>query len=358
MPEDELDIITSAAEFYTRLYSELASARESIRVQIYCLEEGPLTEEFQRILLDRTARGVRVELMYDSVGSMGVSSGYFDRLSEGGVTVVEYNPINPRRAKRPFRLGRFFRRNHRKLFIIDSRVFYLGGMNMGERFLDWEDVMIRGEGGPVEQLETSFDMVWDKPPLVERVMLPRPATGQKVEVYDCVPKTRNYPAKRLYIAAIKRSRYRVWIAQAYFIPRRKIVKALIRAAARGVDVRIVMPDRSDVKMADLAAWPVIKRLLKHGITVSRFTGRMMHSKFAVIDDHWVTVGTANLDSMSLYWNIELNLVIRDPQTVAVMAGIFTDYESRSRVVGRDELRQRPLSLQLLGRLLYYYSWIL
>lgn len=332
-------------------------AVERVRIQTYCIEHGPIANRLAQKLAELVARGVRVEFMYDSVGSMNTPLSYFYRLSESGVRVMEYRPLSIPRKNYFIVIKSMFRRNHRKFVVIDSRTYYVGGMNMGERFLDWEDVMARGEGAPAQDLLEIFDRVWEK----RKKKGPGPLSirlSKEVEALEGRPKRNNYPIKRLYVSAIKKARKRVWIAQAYFLPRRKIMKTLIRAAMRGVDVRVVVPARSDVPLVDLASIASIIKLARHGVKVYRYTPAMLHTKMALIDDAWLTVGTANLDSMSLYWNLELNLVIRRRETVEEAATIFGDYFENSIPVDEEAIKHIPLHRRLLGRFLQYYGWIL
>lgn len=353
-------LLRSAAVFYESLFSSLRNAHNSVRSQIYLIEEGPLADEFKDILITLAKRGIRVDLIYDSVGCMNVSSAYFDDMESAGVNVMEYNPVNPSLVPGPFSARRLFRRNHRKVFVIDSRKYYLGGMNIGERFLDWEDVMATGEGWPAQELCESFDRTWSgkKYAWRKKATPPRERLKNQMQVWDGRPTFENYPIKRMYLSAIKKSRERVWIAQAYFIPRRRLIKALIHAVGKGVDVRVVVPDFSDVMVTDIAGWPALTRLLKHGVKVYRFETSMLHSKMALIDGDWVTVGTANLDSMSLYWNLEINLVARGGILVKETEEIFTGYFAQSREITLEEAEARPLTLKLAGWLLNYFAWIL
>ncbi len=359
MAENPFAILRNYPGFFSSLFADLESAKSSIRAQMYCVDEGATAEKFRKILSEKAQAGLTVEIMYDSVGSILTSSSYFDEMAKAGIKVKEYHPVNPRRVREgTYSIKKLFRRNHRKLIIIDSNVYYLGGMNIGDRFHDWEDLMVRGVGGPVSELEKSFDRVWHKTPRWPSLQRYHLKNDSPIMVCDCRPQLNNYPIKRLYISAIKKAKKRIWIALAYFVPRRNIMKALSQAVNRGVDVRVVVPDVSDIKLVDLASWPVIRRLVKKGVRVFRFENRMMHSKVAIIDDDWMTLGTANLDSMSFYWNLELNLVVRDKQIVKTVAGYFEDYERESREVMQGDAEARPLALRLLGRALYYYSWIL
>lgn len=355
-----VSLIRSAAVFYESLFSSLRNARQSVRSQIYLIEEGPLADEFKNILISLAKRGIRVDLIYDSVGCMNVSSLYFDEMEGEGVNVMEYNPVNPSRVPGPFSVQRLFRRNHRKVFVIDSHKYYLGGMNIGERFYDWADVMVSGESWPAHELCESFDRTWSgkKYAWRKKTMPRKERLRNPIQVWDGRPAFENYPIKRLYLSAIKKSREKVWIAQAYFIPRRRLIKALIHAVRKGVDVRVVVPDFSDVALADAAGWPALTRLLKHGVKVYRFEPSMLHSKMALIDGDWVTVGTANLDSMSLYWNLEVNLVARRGILAKEAEDVFASYFAQSREITLEEAEARPLTLKLAGWLLNYFAWIL
>ncbi|VAX20491.1 Cardiolipin synthetase [hydrothermal vent metagenome] len=355
MNDNAIKFIRKSARFYRLLFDDLKNATRSVKIQMYCVEQGAYGDELKRILKDIARQGVEVDFMYDSAGSLASSSSYFDNMD--GVNVTEYHPVNPRRVSGKYSFNKLFRRNHRKIVIIDSHIWYLGGMNIGERFIDWEDIMLRGEGGPVDDLCNAVDRIFNKNSAWRQMHLKTPQP-QVIEVCDCRPRVKHYPTKRLYISSIKKAKERVWIAQAYFVPRRKLIRALSRAAGRGVDVRIIVPDISDVKVVDLATWPVIRKLVNKGVKVFRFKERMLHAKIAIIDNKLVTIGTANLDSMSFYWNLELNLLIRDPEIIETAADIFIDYIKHSREVDESEIKTRPLPLRILGRICYSYSWIL
>ena len=350
-------MIRTAKEFYTRLFSDIRRAEKSVQVQMYIIDEDNAGLEFAALMIEKAKNGLLTELVYDSVGCFNTPSVYFDRMKSAGVRVMEYNPVNPGKMPGPFSFRALMRRNHRKLAVIDNNVYYLGGMNIGERFLEWEDIMIRGEGDLAKVFSRTFDQLAKrrkKKPLPNFHELEK----KDLQVCDSRPTFQNYPVKKMHINAIKKAKERIWIAQAYFIPRRRIVKALIHAAERGVDVRIMAPDHSDVMVADLAAWIPLRRLMTHGVKVMRYTGEMLHSKFTVIDDNWMTTGTANLDSMSFYWNLEMNLVIRDKDTVAQFSRIFEDYQTKSRLVDDLEPGNRSWAVRFAGAVLYHYSWIL
>jgi len=357
-----LRLLRSASSFYQSLFDDLKRAQKTVRIQMYCVQDGEIGGVFQKLLTGCAMRGVRVDLIYDSAGSIYTPASYFSAMAEAGVNVVEYHPIRLGGILARFgSVKRFFRRNHRKLIVIDSNIYYLGGMNIGDRFLEWEDVMIRGEGAPVALLDASFDRTlttrWRRKRQKRRERMETRLAGN-IEVWDSRPRVDNYPVKRLYINAIKRAKKRVWIAQAYFVPRRRLIKTLIKAANRGVDVRVIAPEKSDVKIVDMASWPSVAKLLKHGVKVYRFKPSMLHTKMALIDGKWLSIGTANLDSLSMYWNMEINLVIREKEIAAEAEEIFRDYLSRSREVDVDEPKRRPLHLRVIGRLLHYYGWIL
>ncbi|MDH5679871.1 MAG: phospholipase D-like domain-containing protein [Nitrospinota bacterium] len=357
-PSSAIDIIRSSQDYYSRLFDDIRKARSSVLIQMYIVDEDNIGLEFSSLLIKKVEEGLAVDLIYDSVGSISTPSHFFDKMAAAGVRVMEYNPINPGKRPGPFSFRAMMRRNHRKLAVIDGSIYYLGGMNIGERFLGWEDITIRGEGNVATVLQASFDNIGRRGFARPKGPKFKELETKRIQVCDSRPAFQNYPIKKMHLGAINRARKRVWIAQAYFIPRRKIVKALIQAVGRGVDVRVMVPDRSDVLIADLAAWIPLRRLMKHGVRVMRFTGEMLHSKITIIDDGFVTTGTANLDSMSFYWNLEINLVIRDTDVVSRFSRIYEDYETKSRVVDDLEPEQRSWIVRMIGAALYHYSWIL
>ncbi|MBI5815927.1 MAG: hypothetical protein HZB29_09990 [Nitrospinae bacterium] len=356
-----LTFIRRAHDFYGSLFADLRAARQTVRIQMYCVEEGAAAAEFKACLVECARRGVDVELMYDSVGSMYTHASYFSEMERAGVRVSEYHPARVFSFFGRASFRRLFRRNHRKLVVIDSHIYYVGGMNIGDRFLEWEDIMVRGEGEPAGKLAASFDRVWGRRKIdhhKSRRSRIKSRMLSDIQVWDSRPAVDNYPVKRLYMSAIKKAKKRVWIAQAYFVPRRRLLKALMHAANKGVDVRLVIPDVSDVKLVDMAAWPSLAKLAENGVKVYRFTRSVLHTKMALIDDRWLSIGTANLDSMSMYWNLEINLVMRGGGALKNGEEIFSDYFAQSRLMDPEEPKQRPLPLRILGLLLHYYGWIL
>ncbi|MBF0170549.1 MAG: hypothetical protein HQK87_05605, partial [Nitrospinae bacterium] len=215
---------------------------------------------------------------------------------------------------------------------------------------------IRGEGAPAAELAEGFDRVMEgkRPPARKPTL---PDTSRPVVALDSRPTLGVYPVKRMYMGRIKKARRRIWIAQAYFLPRHRFRKALARAVGRGVDVRVIIPDRSDVRAADLAAWAPVGKLMSHGVKVARYAAGMLHTKMALIDDTLI-VGAANLDSMSLYWNRELALMIREPSVVAAAERLFADYETKALPTTAAMVGSRPWGERFAGWLLRPFLWIL
>lgn len=353
---DDLTLIDDVSRFYQRLSDDVAGAERSIRLEMYTLQEGEIVRRLLGLMAERARNGVRVELIYDAVGSYGLSEATLAPLRKAGGQITPYHPLHLFRRERKGFWATLFRRDHRKLAIIDDRIWYLGGMNVGERFFGWHDVMARGEGGPVEELVEGFERVVKglHPPRKHPLRLD---VDRPVVVIDSRPTLGVYPVKRMFMSRIKKAKRRIWIAQAYFLPRHRLRKGLERARHRGVDVRIVTPDRSDVKVADLAAWTPIAKLVKKEVAVFRFVNGMLHTKMALIDDTLI-IGAANLDSMSLYWNRELAMMTRDARTVEEGERLFLDYLDSSRPVTMGTLRSLPVSQRFLGWLLEPFHWIL
>ncbi len=352
---ESIRIIENTLDYYNLLFADISNAKKNIRLEIYAIEPGDVADSLSDILLRKSSLGIQVSVIADSVGSFMFLRQSAHRLKNGGIDLYEFNPVL-RLPKTDFSFRRFFRRDHRKLAIIDEHIYYVGGMNIGDRFLAWRDITLRGENKKIaKELAGNFDATQKGSHAKKKN---RSIENSEVEVCDCRPRRDYYPVKRLYISSIKKAKKKVYIAQAYFVPRRKIIRALKRAAKNGVDVRIVIPARSDLQIVDLARMSALLRLVRHGVKVYLYEPSMLHTKMAIIDDNFITVGTANVDSMSIYWNLEINLILRGNKLVERANEIFADYLSRSTMLDIATIRNRPLLQRMASRALYSISWIL
>lgn len=308
--------LRDGAEAFPAMLEAVASAKESIRLETYIFMDDGVGRHFAQALMAAASRGVRVTVLYDFVGSWRASGSFFRRMREAGVEV---------RPFRPFRFAlrlQLFRRDHRKLLVVDGRIAFTGGLNIADEWAPpgsgggWRDDVVQLEGPIVAQLERRFSATWWMT-MRERLSakhwrIRRPARVEQAdgEVAATVLSSRR-AIHRAYLRAIRRAKARVFIAAGYFVPDRRMLKALREAAARGVEVTLLLPERSDNGPVRYASRAFYERLLGWGVRIHLWKDSVLHSKTAVVDGVWSTVGSFNLERTSLQLNHEMNVVILD-----------------------------------------------
>lgn len=364
---------------YAAMFGAMRQAKRTINVESYIIEDGKVGQEFADILLARRAAGVEVNVMYDSVGSFKTKKEYFDRLREGGVQVVAFNPINPLAAKKRWSLNH---RDHRKLTIVDGRTVFLGGINIddvyssgssvggsssggrkNERESGWRDTDIQIDGPVVADFQKLFLQTWEKqkgPPLRNEDHLPViPPQGKEiVRAIGSTPDDQYNAIYLTFIAAITNAEKQVYITNAYFVPDPQLVDALISAARRGVDVRLILPSTTDSTSAAHAAHSHYTELLKDGVKIYERRAALLHAKTAVIDGVWSCVGSVNLDWRSALDNDEVTAVILSPEFGQRMLSAYALDQAQSDQIDLERWLRRPCRdrikewfFRLFGRLL-------
>lgn len=324
---NRIQLLRAGRETYPAMYAAIASANVSICVETYILDDDGVGRRFADALCERARAGITVRVLYDAVGGWGIDGGYLDRLRRDGVRVAEFHPIAPWRR----RWG-LSRRDHRKILVVDDRVAFTGGLNLSDDYApaeegggDWHDIHCELHGPIVADLSRLFRKTWiysggDNYPVAAEGSLVPAVDGAMTfaRVLDNSFRRRRRVIRRAYLVAINAARHEVLLANAYFLPDRGLRAALRRAVARGVVVRVIVPGRSDVLIVELAALYLYRRLVKAGVEILRWRGTMMHAKTAVIDGVWATIGSYNLDSISLQRNLEVTVETLDREHGAIM----------------------------------------
>jgi cardiolipin synthase len=294
-------------------------------------------------------------VIYDGVGSLGIDEEFWAPLSAAGGVVHEYRPLAPWR--RGFRFARLFFRDHRKILIVDGRAAFVGGINIAEAWQPapggeppWRDDALAVEGPVVAELEGLFARTWRRLTRDRRVLVPRlgKPSGRVWMLANRVDPRARRGIRGAY-AAVRSARESVDLAVAYFLPGRLLLAALARAARRGVAVRLVVPEKSDVRLVDLACSSLLGTLLRAGVRVFLYQSRILHSKTAVVDRRWVTIGSHNLDALSWRFNLECNLAVDDEKLGAAVARSMELDVASARELTLEEWRGRPAWLRWLAR---------
>jgi cardiolipin synthase A/B len=341
----------------------IRGARREVLLEMYWFGSDATGRRFATALSDKAREGVRVCITYDSVGSWEADRGMFAELIRAGCSVLEYNA--PAKWRLRWRIGN--RRNHRKQLIIDGRIGLTGGVNLADPWasiadggLGFRDSMILIEGPAVSEMRAIFFTTFEGGKAARAAReAPLPEVAGKTQVMVLANDLRRNRRliERAYLRAIRGAARRVWIENSYFIPSWAVRHALYRAVKRGVDVRVVLPSKSDVPAVAYATRRLYARLLRRGIRLFEWAQSILHSKIAVVDD-WCTVGTHNLDYRSWIYNLELNVVVDDPAISEELKLRIHEAIASSVEVDAHAWRFRPLLERLLELVFYRFRRLL
>jgi len=327
-----IEILNNGDEFYPAMLQAIASAQCSVTIEAYIYWAGNIGRRFADALAERAKAGVGVKILLDAVGSATIGDEILETLEKGGCQLAWYNPV------RPYSIGRFNHRTHRKSLIIDGRLAFTGGAGIADHWLGhaeddkhWRDIQIKIDGPAVIPLQTGFSQNWLQStgeivtgfefyPNLE-------ATTGKLAVQTILssPETGASTARTFYYLSIAASRKSIYIANPYFVPDQGAIDLLVAAKGRGVDVRIMVAGiHNDNFMARLNSVRLYGPLLKAGIEIFEYNHTMLHQKTMVVDGIWATVGTTNFDSRSFAHNEENNVCFCDAPLAARLERIFVD----------------------------------
>lgn len=338
MGEDQVSIYTYGEDLYTDMLAAIDGASHTILFETYIWKNDEVGDQFKQALGRAAKRGVQVHVVWDDFANLVVPRRFF-RMPEG-VQAMRHpafpKPWNPRT----------WGRDHRKLLIVDGKTGFIGGYNIGKLYAtSWRDTHARITGPGAVELENAFVDFWNQN--ASRQRLPQLEGGNRrrwfsdLRIHRNQPRIQVYPIRNMYLEAIDKASDRIWLTHAYLIPDEDLVSALKTAVRRGVDVRVIVPARSNHAVADWLSRGFYADLLASGIRLFLYQGAMVHSKTAVIDGLWATIGTANLDRLSLWGNYEVNLEITNQAVAEQMERVFKVDESNTVELTAEEWHRRP-----------------
>ncbi|MBX3655272.1 MAG: cardiolipin synthase ClsB [Ramlibacter sp.] len=373
-------LLEGTRELYPALIEAAGQAREEILLETYILDFTGSTQAVMEALMDAARRGVRVRLTVDGVGTGPLPADWALRLLDAGVQWHVYSPLGALGLLLPSR----WRRLHRKLVVVDRALAFCGGINLLDDFHDPNhgaltaprlDYAVRVTGPLVAQVHDTMGQLWQRMEAV-RQMRQRQLSGAMASLRASrrpalppAPSPASTPQpvpaslllrdnlrnrsgiEKAYRKAIGTAHQDIIIANAYFLPGRKLRKALIKAAQRGVKVRLLLQGRYEYFMQYYASRPVYLDLLKAGIEVYEYSPSFLHAKVAVVDGHWATVGSSNLDPLSLLLAREANVVVEDPAFAAqLQARLRHAMQHEGRRIEMDGFAHRSLRERVRERL--------
>ncbi len=355
-------LLRDGVEAYPAMLEAIRGARRFIRLETYMFITDAVGELFGQALAEAAERGVHVKVLYDGLGSWTSRKSFFEQLRQRGVDIRPFKPVRLSQG-----LRHLLRRDHRKILVVDGEVAFTGGVNISAHWAppgqggNWRDDVLRIEGPAVHVLERRFLATWrmafqdirDWMHHRPRWRLHRPRGDVALAVLSS-----RRSIHRAYLHAIQRARRSVLVAAAYFIPDRKMVAALREAAQRGVEVSLLLNGRSDHPFLEHATRAFYEKLLTAGVRIFEWQRCVLHAKTAVVDGVWGTLGSFNLERLSMRFNHEVNVVFADRQLGRALEDSFRVDCGGCRQVDLAEFRRRPLWQKLIERVLYAFRKIL
>ncbi len=373
---NRVTLLIDGPQTYQAMFAAIDAARDHINMETYILEADEVGERFAEALIRKQGQGVTVNLIHDSVGTLGTPKAFFQKLVDAGVNVLEFNPVNPLTAKAGWDVNQ---RDHRKLLVVDGQTAFLGGINIssvysggsfsqgsrGQRTADqqpWRDTHLQIDGPVAAEFQKLFIETWDKqkgPPLAPRAYFPT-LKRQGDEVVHALGGWPDDAYSVIYatlISAIDSAETDVLLTNAYFVPDPQLLASLKGAVARGVDVKIVLPAKTDSALVFHAGRSYYDELLAAGVKIYERQNAMLHAKTALIDGVWSTVGSTNLDWRSFLHNQEINAVVLGKDFGRRMRAAFDDDLAASRQITLEQWQRRsPLdrAKEKFGRIWQYW----
>jgi len=373
--DNKVTLLQDGPSTYQAMIAAINAAHDHINMETYILDDDEVGQRFAAALIAKQQQGVQVNLIHDSVGTLNTPTAFFTQLTDAGINVLEFNPVNPLTAKAGWSVNQ---RDHRKLLVVDGRVAFLGGINISSVYsggsfsrrskvrphgkLPWRDTDLQLEGPVVNELQKLFIDTWQQQqgePLATRDYFPQ-ATRAGDEVVRAIGSSPDEPYSLIYatlISAINSAETEIWLTNAYFVPDPQLIAALTAAVKRGVDVKLVVPSSTDSWLVFHAGRSHYAKLLKAGVKLYERHGALLHVKTAVIDGVWSTVGSTNLDWRSFLHNQEVNAVVLGTGFGAKMRASFMEDLTNSTQITLATWRKRALDVrtkELIGRLWEYW----
>ncbi|TXL65586.1 cardiolipin synthase [Zeimonas arvi] len=361
---NEVILLQDGPATFQAMYAAIMAARDHINMETYILDDDEVGQRFAQALIDKQREGVQVNLIRDSFGTSGTPAAFFQRLIDSGVRVLEFNPINPFMTRKEWALNR---RDHRKLLIVDGRTAFLGGINISSVYSGgsfshgsrvrpggsppWRDTDLRLRGPVVAEFQRIFLAAWESQrgdPLPARDYFPQlePVGTQVVRAIGSSPEQ---PFSLIYVtllSAIGSAETSVHVTNAYFVPDPQLLDALEAAAARGVDVRLILPNEIDSSLVFHAGRAFYERLLRAGVRIHERSGVILHSKTVLVDGVWATVGSTNLDWRSFLHNHELDAMVLGAEFGKQLQAMFDRDLAASLEIELEQWERRPFHLRV------------
>jgi cardiolipin synthase len=358
-------VLRDGVETFRAVFSAIRAAKDHVNLEYFIFEDIESDgQSLGDLLIEKQHDGVAVNIIYDSFGSSSTPSDFFDRLKEAGVTLVQFNPVNPLSAGISYSPND---RDHRKILIVDGATAIVGGVNLSAAYQSsalgkssapegnfvgkWRDTDLEITGPVVAQLQKIFLDHWatQKGPQLRAANFFPAVPAKGTEVVRIIGSTPDKEIPRYYVtllSAIRNAEKSIWLIAAYFVPTEQEEEDLKDAARRGIDVRILVPDQSDSESSIAVQHSHYAGLLKAGVKVYESHNEVLHSKTVVIDGVWSVIGSSNFDHRSVIFNDEVDAVVLGADTARELGSMFENDLEKATQLDLATWDKRPLSQKL------------
>ena len=352
---NEAELLVDGVATFESIFAGIERAQHYVLVQFYIVKADGLGNELKDRMIKKAKEGLQIYFLYDEVGSMGLPLQYVTELQDAGVKAQKFNTTKGRTNR--FQVNF---RNHRKIVVVDGNEAWVGGHNVGDEYLGkgtigaWRDTHVRVAGPAAQSIQISFveDYHWATDELLYLNWLPEKSTTENPVAALALP---SGPADKfetctlLFMKAIQSAKTRLWIASPYFVPDEQFITALHLAVLRGVDVRILIPRKTDNLLVNLTHWAYIKELKRLGVSLFWYEKGFLHQKVVLIDDDTATIGTANFDNRSFRLNFEITLLVVDQKFAESVAEMLVDDFKGSPEIMDEEFMSKGVGFKFLVR---------
>lgn len=361
---NKLNLLIDGRKTFNAIFNAIEQAEHTLLIQFYIVRNDHLGRRLKDLLIKKINQGVEVYFIYDEIGSYFLSPIYVRELRQAGANIFPF-ATTLGRISNPFQLNF---RNHRKIVVIDGNTAFVGGHNVGDEYLGenpkrgpWRDTHLMLEGPIVKGIQLAFLMDWhwvsgnipnfpweevSAPGGVECLCIP---SGPSDQVETCA---------LLFISIINSATRRIWITSPYFVPDKPLISALSLAVLRGVDVRIMLPEKFDSKLIQMASENYIEECLEIGVKIYRYQEAFLHQKVALVDDDITLIGTANFDNRSFHLNFEISIYSRSRRFASQVEHMLSEDFENCRNVVKSEYENTPLFKKFIYRLATLFSPVL
>ncbi len=336
----EATIYTYGEHVFAEMLKAIHEAKSSVYLESYIWKGDEMGRTFKDAVIDAAQRGVDVYLVYDGFANLVVPREFYKFPSN--IHVLRYPIFRPKVLLLDLK---YTGRNHRKILVVDERIGFVGGFNIGSLYAtQWRDTHLKVTGPGVWELTSAFETFWNRNRTDNLPEIDPHHTADwlpHIQTAENAPIRQVYPVRNIYLEAFKRATHHIFLTQAYFIPDEVFLNDLLDAAARGVDVRLIVPAASNHVLTDWLSRGQYSKMLRGGVSIWLYQNAMVHAKTMTVDGQWTTIGTANIDRLSLQGNYEINMEIYDERLAQNMERVFETDMSNCRQLSLEEWEARP-----------------